>query len=296
MREKSRAQFEASAVAFKRIANILAQAQEKGIAPMGFVPGRVREPAEKELAAALQRSRERVQAAIDEREDYLGAYSVLAELRPVLDEFFEKVLVMDKDPALRDNRLALLRALHEVFAPLADFAAAGGEIVLTQGGSGPRKAVRMKLAPALFALLFLGCGAPPLVLPPPFGQVGNQTPRLFFPTGMAVTGDGGLLVANGNYNHAFEAGTMVSLDPAWINSLYARGLRCEKPINNGLPAQFAAGCDDPIPTAAFRGIAMIGNYAGLLTLELRGERLGRPVVSLANARSQDQDTGHCASP
>ena len=122
VREKSRAQFEASAVAFKRIANILAQAQEKGIAPMGFVPGRVREPAEKELAAALQRSRERVQAAIDEREDYLGAYSVLAELRPVLDEFFEKVLVMDKDPALRDNRLALLRALHEVFAPLADFA------------------------------------------------------------------------------------------------------------------------------------------------------------------------------
>ncbi|TMA27468.1 MAG: glycine--tRNA ligase subunit beta [Deltaproteobacteria bacterium] len=122
VREKSRAQFEASAVAFKRIANILAQAQEKGIAPMGFVPGRVREPGEKELAAALQRSRERVQAAIDEREDYLGAYSVLAELRPVLDEFFEKVLVMDKDPALRDNRLALLRALHEVFAPLADFA------------------------------------------------------------------------------------------------------------------------------------------------------------------------------
>ena len=122
VREKSRAQFEASAVAFKRIANILAQAQEKGIALMGLVPGRVREPAEKELAAALQRSRERVQAAIDEREDYLGAYSVLAELRPVLDEFFEKVLVMDKDPALRDNRLALLRALHEVFAPLADFA------------------------------------------------------------------------------------------------------------------------------------------------------------------------------
>lgn len=128
----------------------------------------------------------------------------------------------------------------------------------------------MKLVPALFALLLLGCGAPPLVLPPPFGQVGDQTPRLFFPTGMAVTGDGGLLVANGNYNHAFEAGTMVSLDPAWINALYARGLRCEKPLNNTLPAQFSPGCDDPIPTTAFRGIAMIGNYAGPLTLDDAG--------------------------
>jgi hypothetical protein len=128
----------------------------------------------------------------------------------------------------------------------------------------------MKLVPALFALLLLGCGAPPLVLPPPFGQVGDQTPRLFFPTGMAVTGDGGLLVANGNYNHAFEAGTVVSLDPAWINSLYARGLRCEKPVNNTLPAQYSPGCDDPIPATAFRGIALIGNYAGPMTLDDAG--------------------------
>jgi glycyl-tRNA synthetase beta subunit len=39
----------------------------------------------------------------------------------VLDRFFTEVLVMDPDRVLRDNRLALLRSLHELFAPLADF-------------------------------------------------------------------------------------------------------------------------------------------------------------------------------
>jgi glycyl-tRNA synthetase beta chain len=121
VREKSRAQFEATAAAFKRIGNILAQAREKGFAAMGFSPDKLREPAERALADALQKSRERVRAAIDEREDYLGAYAVLAELRPVVDRFFDGVMVMDPDPSLRDNRLALLRSLHELFSPLADF-------------------------------------------------------------------------------------------------------------------------------------------------------------------------------
>jgi glycyl-tRNA synthetase beta chain len=123
VREKSRAQFEATAIAVRRIANILAQAEEKGLAAMGFHPDRLQHASEKALADALQKSRERVQAAIAEKEDYLGAYSILAELRDVLDKFFVDVLVMDPDHQdLRDNRLALLRSLHELFAPLADFA------------------------------------------------------------------------------------------------------------------------------------------------------------------------------
>ena len=56
-----------------------------------------------------------------EKEDYLAAYAALAELRPVVDRFFDEVMVMDPDAAQRDNRLALLRALQELFAPLADF-------------------------------------------------------------------------------------------------------------------------------------------------------------------------------
>ena len=121
VREKNRAQFEATAAAFKRIANILAQAQQKGLKPIGLQPQLAKTPAEQALLGALERSRERVSAALSEKEDYAAAYATLAGLRPEVDAFFDKVMVMDPDPAQRDNRLALLRALHELFAPLADF-------------------------------------------------------------------------------------------------------------------------------------------------------------------------------
>ncbi len=122
VREKNRAHFEATAATFKRIANILAQAREKGIAPMRFDPAALRadEPAEPALAAALEQGRERVREALD-GENFLAAYAVLAELRPAVDRFFDKVMVMHRDERVRDNRLALLRALHELFSPLADF-------------------------------------------------------------------------------------------------------------------------------------------------------------------------------
>ena len=121
VREKNRAQFEATAAAFKRIGNILAQAQEKGLAPVGFHRERCKSAAEQSLAAALEESRSRVSAALADKENYLAAYATLAELRPVVDRFFDEVMVMDPDAEQRDNRLALLRALHELFSPLADF-------------------------------------------------------------------------------------------------------------------------------------------------------------------------------
>jgi glycyl-tRNA synthetase beta chain len=121
VREKSRAQFEATAAAFKRIANILAQAAQKNLPAVGLHKELLRTPAEQALLAALDRSRSRVSAALEEKEDYLSAYAALADLRPEVDRFFDEVMVMDPDPAQRDNRLALLRALHELFSPLADF-------------------------------------------------------------------------------------------------------------------------------------------------------------------------------
>ena len=122
VREKNRAHFEATAATFKRIGNILSQAREKGIAPMRFDPAALRpdEPAEVALAQALEQSGEKVREAL-EAESFLAAYAVLAELRPAVDAFFDAVLVMHKDERVRDNRLALLRGLHELFSPLADF-------------------------------------------------------------------------------------------------------------------------------------------------------------------------------
>jgi glycyl-tRNA synthetase beta chain len=122
VREKNRAHFEGTAATFKRIANILAQAREKGFAPMAFDPKLIRadEPAELGLSQALEHGREKVSEALDD-ESYLAAYSVLAELRPAVDRFFDDVMVMHEDARVRDNRLALLRSLYELFAPLADF-------------------------------------------------------------------------------------------------------------------------------------------------------------------------------
>ena len=117
VREKNRAQFEAAAAAFKRIANILTQAREKGLAPVGLQLELARAPAERALITAYTKSK--VAEAL-ENENYLAAYEALAALRPEVDKFFD-VMVMDPDPAQRDNRLALLRALHELFSPLADF-------------------------------------------------------------------------------------------------------------------------------------------------------------------------------
>jgi glycyl-tRNA synthetase beta chain len=122
VRESRRAQFEATAAAFRRIANILAQAAEKKIAPVGLQPALAKLPAEASLLEALKQSQDRLSVALDEGEDYPAAYAALADLRPAVDAFFDGVMVMDPDPGQRDNRLALLRALHELFAPLADFA------------------------------------------------------------------------------------------------------------------------------------------------------------------------------
>jgi len=122
VRLKNRADFENTAATFKRIANILAQAQEKKLPPMAFDPSLLRkdEPSEAALAEALSRSQDQVGTALED-ENYLSAYGVLAELSPAVDGFFDEVMVMHQDPKVRDNRLALLRSLHELFSPLADF-------------------------------------------------------------------------------------------------------------------------------------------------------------------------------
>jgi glycyl-tRNA synthetase beta chain len=55
------------------------------------------------------------------REDYAGAMKALAELRPAVDAFFDKVTVNSDDPALRENRLKMLGELRAATATVADF-------------------------------------------------------------------------------------------------------------------------------------------------------------------------------
>ena len=56
-----------------------------------------------------------------ENRDYQSALARLAELRPVVDAYFEQVMVMDEDPAIRTNRLATLSLLKAQFDRIADF-------------------------------------------------------------------------------------------------------------------------------------------------------------------------------
>ena len=118
----------------------------------------------------------------------------------------------------------------------------------------------MKRSAIVAAALLLGCNTnPPELLPPPFGPNGRQPTRLFFPTGLAQADGGVLLVANGNFNRAFEAGTVVSIDRTYLDSLFGADLDCSVPSPD-------PGCNPQIPQDKFLDAVMIGNYAGPLVL------------------------------
>jgi glycyl-tRNA synthetase beta chain len=105
------------AAANKRIANIL---RKSGESTHGNVDVEVlKDAAEVNLFDAMRGLRDPVSMAVAQRE-YANALGRLAQLRPPVDAFFEKVMVMDEDPRLRKNRLALLAQLHGLFIGIAD--------------------------------------------------------------------------------------------------------------------------------------------------------------------------------
>jgi glycyl-tRNA synthetase beta chain len=104
------------AAANKRITNIL----KKTDAAIGAVSeALLQEDAEKTLFAAIVRVRPAVDAAFAAR-DFTGTLKTLAQLRDDVDAFFNGVMVMADDPALRNNRLALLASLHGMMNRVAD--------------------------------------------------------------------------------------------------------------------------------------------------------------------------------
>jgi len=123
--------FVAISMAFKRIKNILRQAQESGKKwPEEFKTADLVDPAERELGTRVAETRGRVQSlrqAKQERE----ALAQIAQLRPVVDTFFDKVMVMVDDEKLRSNRLALLATMQRSFSTIADFS----EIVTEKAAS-----------------------------------------------------------------------------------------------------------------------------------------------------------------
>ena len=111
--------FQAIGAAFKRIKNILRQADEKKIVPAAtFNAADATEEAEKALGKVMAEAK----ASIAEKDgDYLGSLKDIAQVRQPVDTFFDKVMVMVDDPKVRANRLALLRDLLSDFSTIADF-------------------------------------------------------------------------------------------------------------------------------------------------------------------------------
>jgi len=115
------------AVSFKRIRNILeksASAEDRAHAAVR--QELLQEEAEKQLYAAAQDIAKEASRWRKEKK-YRQALEKISELRPSVDLFFEKVLVMAEDEGTRKNRVALLGMLLKEFSTIADFSELGGE-------------------------------------------------------------------------------------------------------------------------------------------------------------------------
>jgi len=115
------ADFESISTAFKRIKNILRQADEsnKQVADPFDVKA-LNDPEEKSLAALVPDVAAKVKKLSSDNQ-YEAALVEISHLRPAVDAFFDKVMVMVEDEKLRANRLGLLRTLLREFSSIADF-------------------------------------------------------------------------------------------------------------------------------------------------------------------------------
>jgi glycyl-tRNA synthetase beta chain len=109
------------ATAFGRASSII-EKQARDLKPGLVDPALLKEEPERALLAGSQAAATQVAAAL-RTADYRTALRALADLRPAVDLFFDKVLVMvEGDPPLRQNRLRLVQGVQQLFAPIADFA------------------------------------------------------------------------------------------------------------------------------------------------------------------------------
>jgi glycyl-tRNA synthetase beta chain len=124
------------AAAFKRIRNILEKsAGTKDRMQTGVKQELLKDAAELQLQTAAQRIGEEATRRKKEKK-YRQALEKISELRPAVDFFFDKVLVMHEDENIRRNRIALLGGLLKEFSTIADFSELGAE----DSGGGTRTA------------------------------------------------------------------------------------------------------------------------------------------------------------
>ncbi len=106
----------------KRASNILGIEEKKDKRSFDGAPdaGLYSTAEEKALAAAIVQAKGEAEVAVA-KEDFTGAMSAMAKLRPAVDAFFDKVKVNDDDKAVRENRLKLLNEIRSATRAVADF-------------------------------------------------------------------------------------------------------------------------------------------------------------------------------
>ena len=106
----------------KRASNILGIEEKKDKRAYDGAPeaSLYRLDEEKALAAAIAEVGPEASSAVA-KEDFAGAMSAMAKLRPAVDAFFDKVKVNDDDAAVRENRLKLLNEIRAATRAVADF-------------------------------------------------------------------------------------------------------------------------------------------------------------------------------
>jgi len=114
-RYRMKPEFEALTISFKRVMNIIPPDFKSA-----FNEDLLTENEEKALYHAYKDAEHKAILAKKEY-NYWNAFSAIAELKPHVDLFFDKVLVMDKDINLRNNRLSLMSMLRDLFLNFADF-------------------------------------------------------------------------------------------------------------------------------------------------------------------------------
>jgi glycyl-tRNA synthetase beta chain len=111
--------FKAVSAAFKRIKNILRQAEEKKF-EIGPLDETKLSPEARQLATKAEEIRPEF-VGFKGGHAYTEALSQIATLRPAVDAFFDKVMVLDNDPAVRGANLGLIASVLEGFSGIADF-------------------------------------------------------------------------------------------------------------------------------------------------------------------------------
>ncbi len=116
---RERPDFLAIAAAFKRIKNILKQSDDSGASLESKADALVLEPEESMLAERIDEIEPQVLKWAQAGE-YAQALEAMAALRSIVDNFFDKILVMHEDTAIRGRRIRLLKRLFDTFLQVAD--------------------------------------------------------------------------------------------------------------------------------------------------------------------------------